>query len=405
MEDRIGNIVSIVYRGYMVSNVQTAEREKLHKNGLILFSMAFTVAGFLWSFLYFRLGFPQSALIPGWYAILSLLSLLFVFVTGKYVAFRFLQFLFILILPVLLQLSLGGFENSGGVIIWAILCPLGALSFAPIRQGLVWFGLFLIVLALTGLAEFYLRLPTPKVEPNLRILFFVINIVGAGTLTFFSLFYFISKNKQEHDRAENLLLNILPAPIADRLKRNPSTIADGYQSVSILFADIENFTVISQQVSPEVLVHFLNEVFSHFDTLAEKYRMEKIKTIGDAYMVVAGIPIWDEAHADAAMQMAIEMQKFTKTMRDPSSGKILRIRIGIHSGPVIAGVIGKKKFAYDLWGDAVNTASRLESHGIPGRIQISETTYALLSDKSNIELSRSVDVKGKGTMTTYLSYE
>lgn len=384
--------------------MRTKERDKLHKDGLITFSMAFTAAGFLWSFLYFILGFPQSAIIPGGYAVLSLLSLFFVFVTGKYLAFRFLQFLFILILPVLLQLSLGGFENSGAVIIWAILCPLGALSFAPIRQGLVWFGLFLIVLVLTGLAEFYIHLPVPKVEHNMQILFFVINIVGAGTLTFFSLYYFISKNKQEHDRAENLLLNILPEPIAERLKRNPSTIADGYKLVSILFADIENFTVISQKVSPETLVHFLNDVFSHFDLMAEKYGMEKIKTIGDAYMAVSGIPIWNKDHAENAMKMAIEMQKFVKTLNDPS-GKPLRMRIGIHSGPVVAGVIGKKKFAYDLWGDAVNTASRLESHGVPGRIQISETTYDLLEDTSPLEIRRLIDVKGKGEMRTYLSYE
>ncbi|MFB5652332.1 adenylate/guanylate cyclase domain-containing protein [Leptospira wolffii] len=384
--------------------MKTRERERLHRDGLINFSMAFTAAGFLWSILYFALGFPQSAMIPGGYALLSLLSLFFVFATGKYLAFRFLQFLFILILPVLLQLSLGGFENSGAVIIWAILCPLGALSFAPIRHGLVWFGLFLVVLILTGFVEIYLELPKPEVGHNLKILFFVINIMGAGTLTFFSLYYFISKNKQEHDRAENLLLNILPEPIAERLKRNPSTIADGYQMVTILFADIENFTVISQKVSPEALVHFLNDVFSHFDLLAEKYGMEKIKTIGDAYMAVSGIPIWNEHHAESAMQMAIEMQKFVRTLKDPS-GNPMKMRIGIHSGPVVAGVIGKKKFAYDLWGDAVNTASRLESHGVSGRIQISEATYDLLRDTSKIEIRRLVDVKGKGPMTTYLSYE
>lgn len=388
----------------MSPTIQISERENLHRNGLILFSKAFTVAGVLWSLLYFILGFPQAALIPGGYAILSLLSLLFVYFTGKYLAFRFLQFLFILILPVFLQLSLGGFENSGAVIIWAILCPLGALSFGPIRHGLIWFGLFLIVLILTGFTEMYPPLTTVNVDPKLRILFFVVNITGAGTLTFFSLYYFISKNKQEHDRAEKLLLNILPAPIAERLKRSSATIADGYPMVSILFADIENFTVMSQKVSPEALVHLLNDVFSYFDILAEGYGMEKIKTIGDAYMVAAGIPIWNENHAEDAMHMAIEMQRFIKTLRDPS-GNVLKMRIGIHSGPVVAGVIGRKKFAYDLWGDAVNTASRLESHGVSGRIQISESTYNLLKDKSWIETSRSVDVKGKGMMTTYLSYE
>ncbi|TGK32395.1 adenylate/guanylate cyclase domain-containing protein [Leptospira gomenensis] len=388
----------------MLSIDRTAEREKLHVDGLLNFSAGFTIAGLLWSALYFFLGFPQAALIPGGYAVLSLSSLIFVFATGRYSEFRVLQFVFILILPVILQLSLGGFENSGAVIIWSILCPLGALAFAPTRYGLVWFGLFIAALLSAGLAEFFEFIPNIEVKHNIRILFFVINISGAGTLTFLSLFYFIFKSKQEHDRAENLLLNILPEPIAERLKRNPSTIADGYPMVSILFADIENFTGISQKIAPEILVHFLNDVFSHFDFLAEKYGMEKIKTIGDAYMAVAGIPIWHENHAENAMRMALEMQTFVKNIRDPT-GTPLKIRIGIHSGPVVAGVIGRRKFAYDLWGDAVNTASRLESHGLPGRIQISESTYDLLTDKSPLEISRSVDVKGKGVMKTYLSYE
>lgn len=207
--------------------------------------------------------------------------------------------------------------------------------------------------------------------------------------------------RYQQEQTENLLLNILPKPIAERLKQEPSTIADSFEEVSVLFADLVGFTEFSNLRSAKELVEFLNVIFSKFDQLAEKHGLEKIKTIGDAYMVVAGLPMPRPDHAEAIVQMALDMQQ-TLTEINTKTGESFRMRIGINSGSVIAGVIGLKKFSYDLWGDTVNTASRMESLGIPGEIQVTADTYERLRDKYQFEVRGAISVKGKGKMTTYL---
>jgi adenylate cyclase len=207
--------------------------------------------------------------------------------------------------------------------------------------------------------------------------------------------------RAEQEKSERLLLNILPAMIADRLKKGDSNIADGFAEVTILFADIVGFTEISSHTSPQELVELLNKIFSAFDRLSDRYGLEKIKTIGDNYMVAGGLPLPCTNHAESIAEMALEMQqeiiKFSGECGQP-----LNIRIGINTGPVVAGVIGTKKFIYDLWGDAVNTASRMESQGISGKIQVSDSTYQLLCDRYLLEKRGTINVKGKGDMTTYL---
>ncbi len=207
--------------------------------------------------------------------------------------------------------------------------------------------------------------------------------------------------RAEQEKSERLLLNILPEMIADRLKQGQINIADGFAEVTVLFADIVGFTEISSRTSPEELVELLNKIFSAFDCLSEKYGLEKIKTIGDNYMVAGGLPLPSTNHAECIAEMAMEMQQEIMKFRDESDVP-LNIRIGINSGPVVAGVIGTKKFIYDLWGDAVNTASRMESQGLPGKIQVSGSTYELLRDKYVLEKRGKINVKGKGAMTTYL---
>lgn len=205
----------------------------------------------------------------------------------------------------------------------------------------------------------------------------------------------------QQEQSERLLLNILPEEIANRLKRGDSTIADTFANSTVLFADIVGFTQLSARVSPTQLVSLLNEIFSTFDQLAETHGLEKIKTIGDAYMVVGGLPIPRSDHAEAIAEMALDMldaiSDFSNTHNQDVS-----IRIGINSGPVVAGVIGIKKFIYDLWGDTVNTASRMESHGKSGCIQVTSTTYKLLEKKFLFENRGTIEVKGKGLMNTYL---
>ncbi len=202
------------------------------------------------------------------------------------------------------------------------------------------------------------------------------------------------------EQAEDLLLNILPSSIAEKLKAHPETIADQFSAASILFADVVDFTPRAEHQPPAEVVGMLDHLFTHFDTLVERYGLEKIKTIGDCYMVAAGVPSPRADHARALALMALDM---LEAMR--SNGAVgylgLELRVGINSGPVVAGVIGRKRFLYDLWGDAVNTASRMESHGTPGRIQITRATYELLRDDFECEPRGTVAVKGKGDMETW----
>lgn len=205
----------------------------------------------------------------------------------------------------------------------------------------------------------------------------------------------------EKATSERLLLNVLPGPIAERLKTGENLIVDRFEQVTVLFADIVGFTAMSSRTTPEALVTMLNELFSAFDRLAEKHGLEKIKTIGDAYMVVAGIPQPIADHAIAMAHMALDMNRAIEAYSQKHEAA-LQLRIGIHSGSVVAGVIGEKKFIYDLWGDTVNLASRMESTGVPGRIHVTEATYGKLREDFDLEQRPQIEVKGKGVMTTYL---
>ncbi|MFB8789179.1 MAG: adenylate/guanylate cyclase domain-containing protein [Potamolinea sp.] len=207
--------------------------------------------------------------------------------------------------------------------------------------------------------------------------------------------------RQARKKAELLLLNILPQPIAERLKKGQRTIADSFEEVTVMFADLVEFTKYSAQTSPQALVETLNVIFSMFDRLAEKHGLEKIKTIGDAYMVVAGLPTPRKDHAEAMAQMALDMREAI-AQYNSENGESFKLRIGINSGPVVAGVIGIKKFSYDLWGDTVNTASRMESQGQPGQIQVTRATYERLQAQYLFDERFPIHVKGKGEMTTYL---
>jgi class 3 adenylate cyclase len=205
---------------------------------------------------------------------------------------------------------------------------------------------------------------------------------------------------EEQRKSESLLLNILPSPIAERLKARPQVIADSFDSVTVVFADLVGFTDLSSTVAPEHLVAMLDEIFTDFDLVADRHGLEKIKTIGDAYMAAAGLPVPSGDHATRAARMALDMLD-ALTAFNSRSGQSLRVRIGLHTGPVVAGVIGRRKFNYDLWGDTVNTASRMESHGVAGRVQVSDATRALLGDEFLLEERGIIEVKGKGRLRTW----
>jgi adenylate cyclase len=230
--------------------------------------------------------------------------------------------------------------------------------------------------------------------------FIITTIANCATL-FMIVLYGVREAEREHARSESLLGNILPATIASRLKRRPqSVIVDSYDAASILFADMAGFTARTGDTAPDQLVQFLNRVFSDFDLIVESHGLEKIKTTGDSYMVVSGVPAPRPDHAQALGRLALDLRDSASGLLDPR-GRRVPVRFGIASGPVVAGVVGTRKFFYDVWGDAVNVASRMESTGEPGKIQVSQDTYKCLAEEFILESRGVIDVKGKGEMRTW----
>jgi len=380
---------------------------QLQKTLLMLGSFMFIAAGALWGILYFFFGEFIAGSIPLGYAILSSLSVIVFHLTHRHRLFLFTQLLLILLLPFLLMIALGGFIKSSAVILWSILSPLGALLFDEPRQALRWLAAYLSLAIISGYFEFH-PLNSSSLSATIVTIFFVLNIGTVSAIAIFLLAYFVGEKNRlftllrgEQTKSETLLLNILPKEIAAILKNESRTIADHYPETSILFADMVGFTPLSAKLEPVELVELLNEAFSFFDSLVDKYDVEKIRTIGDSYMVASGVPRHRTDHAQALVRMALEMRDFVNahTFRN---GQQVSFRFGINSGPVIGGVIGKRKFVYDVWGDVVNVGSRMESHGMSGAIQITRATYELIKDEFICEPRGTVTVKGKGEMEVWL---
>jgi guanylate cyclase len=366
----------------------------------------FIAAGAAWGIAYIALGETLAGMIPLSYAIVSLLSFVLFALTRRYRPYRFSQLALILLLPFLLQLALGGYVSGSAVVFWSFISPLGALLFAEPRRAPRWLLAYLGLLILGGLLQPILR-PANTIPQSLMIAFFILNIGTVSSIAFVLLIYFIRQKdaalrllRLEQERSEGLLLNILPKEIAEILKERPGIIAQRFEEASILFADMVGFTPLSARMAPQEMVELLNETFSFYDSLVEKYGLEKIRTIGDNYMVASGVPRHRADHAQALAAMALEMSRYLE-----GSGSLakegLQFRMGINSGPVVAGVIGRKKFQYDVWGPAVNTASRMESQGVPGKIQITQATYALLKDEFVCERRGPIEVKGVGVVETW----
>ncbi|HEU5093568.1 MAG TPA: adenylate/guanylate cyclase domain-containing protein [Reyranella sp.] len=351
----------------------------------------------LWSAIYLAAGAPTAAAVPAFYSVVTPVNTALFAWTRNLELYRFTQLLLILILPWLVTIALGGFRESSIVIIWAALCPLGSLLLEDIRRTLLWILGFLALLVLTALLQPHL---TPVGLPDAFVIwFFVLNVGCVIAIVFGLLRYFVGRRNFFQERSEMLLLNILPREISEALKAKQSTIAAQYDAASILFADVVAFTPMAAAMTPLHLVDLLNEVFQCFDTLVEKYDLEKIKTIGDCYMVAAGVPRERADHAHALVALALDMQ--AEVGKRTFGGRRLAFRIGINSGPVVAGVIGRKKFIYDLWGETVNMASRMESHGESGVIQITRSTFDLVENTFDCEPRGLVDVKGAGRVETW----
>ena len=373
---------------------------RLQKSLLVICAFPFMLAGVVWGLMYVFANEPIAGAIPLSYSLISLLSIIYFGRTHQYRFFRFSQLALILLLPFLLMIALGGFFNGSAVVLWALICPMGALLFDEPRHAPRWFLAFLSLVVLSGFLQPYVR-SANNLSSVLVIFFFVINLIGVGSLVFMMVFYFVGQKNMFQQKSEALLLNILPKEIAAILKNESRTIADHYDEASVLFADMVGFTPLSAQLPPVEMVELLNEVFSFFDSLLDKYDVEKIRTIGDSYMVASGVPRGRPDHAQALVRMALDMRDYiaTHTFRND---QCVSFRIGINSGSMIAGVIGRRKFVYDVWGDAVNIASRMESHGMGGAVQITRATYELIKDEFVCEPRGTVNVKGKGEMEVWL---
>jgi adenylate cyclase len=387
---------------------------RLGKATLTLSVMFIIPLSTVWVGLYGAFGLWLSAAIPGAYQVLSVISLVVFARTKHFPSFCYVQLSLMCLLPVLLQWSLGGFVASSGIILWSFIAPLGALLCLDMRRAIPWFGVFLVALAFSGLIEPVLSRHAAELPSWLRIGFFTLNMAAVTTTTFLVVQYFVrgrdeakaaldAKHREllaEQDRSERLLLNVLPAPIAERLKSGETLIADHVPGVTVLFADIVGFTPLTERIEAGELVTILNDLFSAFDRLAHQHGLEKIKTIGDSYMLVGGLPEPRDDHASAVANMALDMLDVVSTRVEDVRHE-LTVRIGIATGPVVAGVIGQHKFSYDLWGDTVNMASRMASQGAPGKIQVTEAVFLCLRDGYEfIDLGPKA-IKGKGSMDVF----
>src|SRR6185503_15003361 len=309
---------------------------RLQKSLLVICAFPFMFAGFAWGLMYILFNEPLAAAIPFSYGVVSLLSIIYFGRTRQYHFFRFSQLTLILLLPFFLMIALGGFVNGSAVVLWSLICPMGAMLFDEPRRAPRWFLAFISLVAVSGFLQPYVRLVN-NLSSELVIFFFVINLIGVGSLVFMMVFYFVGQKNLFQQKSETLLLNILPKEIAAILKNESRTIADHYNEASVLFADMVGFTPLSAQLPPVEMVELLNEVFSFFDSLLDKYDVEKIRTIGDSYMVASGVPRGRPDHAQALVRMGLEMRDYIAAHTFCHNQRV-NFRIGINSGSMIAGV-------------------------------------------------------------------
>lgn len=412
------------YRGNL-KNIATSTKDApeivVQKMSIVIISIATCAAALVWTGLYYYYyGFCVITLFPFMYFLIVGPALLVYFFTKKHELLVDVQLVCIFFLTLLIELNSGGFKG-GVVIFWAFLAPVGALMYKSMRHAGIWMALF--ILSIICLAVFHDRLSASyhPIPETAQFMFDCMNILGPVIVIYFSMQFFVKsvirdgkllqennlvlsstlgELKTEKQKSDKLLLNILPGEVADELKAKGMTTAKHFDNVTVLFTDFVNFTEAGGRMSPQQLVDELHTCFKAFDEIADKYKIEKIKTVGDAYLAVAGLPTPDPKHAENIVQAAIEINAYMHN-RQTINENTFKIRIGINSGSVVAGIVGVKKFAYDIWGDTVNTAARMEQNSEPGRINISQTTYDLVKNKFNCEFRGEIDAKGKGMLKMY----
>jgi guanylate cyclase len=377
---------------------------RVAKSTFTLVAGLVTVMATIWVTTFFLLGRPVSAAIPLLYQVASIVSLAVFARTKDFVVIRRVQTVMWAVFPFLLQWSLGGYVNSSAVSVWAMVTPVVALFFGGRPAG--WIGLFIALTVVSAAIDsrFDDIDPVPTVT---RSAFWALNFVCVAIVYVVSTSHFVGQRNRFRDQlraeqatSERLLLNVLPPRIAQRLGAGESPIVDERSAVTVLFVDIVDFTPQTRGAPPKEVVSVLNGVFSEIDDLADEYGLDKIKTLGDGYMLAAGATEPRADHLAIALDTALAARE--RLSRHRLAGVPIRVRMGLDTGPAIAGVVGHSRFSYDVWGDAVNTASRMESHGLPGEIHVTERVRDLACDQFEFKSRGLIDVKGLGEMATFL---
>ena len=384
-----------------------APNDRAGRATLVVASTTVATLSIIWVATYLVLDQPAAAAIPFLYVVATVVGLAAVSRGQSFGIFRTSQIGLMTVLPFLLQWTIGGYAASSAVSLWALVAALGAVFFLGARGAFKWFVAFCALTLLSAIIDPLVAASANPPSGTVRTAFFGLNVLGVAITAYLVVQYFVRQREAAivaldaaHLRSEDLLRNILPEPIADRLKDGATLVADAHPAVTVLFADIVDFTRYADRTPPADVVRVLDLVFRAFDDVADRHGLEKIKTIGDAYLLVGGLPEARGDHIEAVARAALELIEASRSVAiDP--GSPLQIRIGIDTGPVVAGVIGRKKFSYDLWGDTVNTASRMESNGIPGRINVTARVESALRDQFEFEPRGEISIKGKGSVLAF----
>lgn len=392
-----------------------SEEIRLRKTLLMFASGLMNMAAIIWLAMYWWMGLKLPTTIPLGFQVLSALVLAIYLRTRNFDFFRVAQLSLFLFFPFIIQWSIGSFVSSSGIALLALLAPIGAMVCYGPRESIPWFFAYVVLTIVSGVFDFFLARGEDYGIPMKTIaVFFVMNFTIISTMVYLLLRHFVEERDRfekqlaeqhqlvrvEREKSERLLLSILPPHVAERLKHQPGTIADGFADVSVMFADVVDFTRLAEELTPNQVVSFLEEVFTRFDQLTSRYGLDKIKTIGDAYMVVGGLTNDQPNYVDHVADMALEMIELART--DPQLHRLgVALHIGIATGPVIAGVIGATRFSYDLWGDTVNLSNRLTDEAGAGIILVDKTTYRRLGHRYSFDAPEDIEIKGKGTMTVY----
>ena len=383
--------------------------EALQKVLLVFVAATMAIAVIPWAVIYYVFGNPTAAIPPLVYFALTVIGLLHFALTKRFKIFRISQLTFCLILPFLVSLSLGGFQPSSAVIIWSFTSPMGAFLFSNRRQASYFFAATIALILITAVLEPFqpILLGISPLPESVVTTFYVLNIGAVLSLVFYFFSYagkqrdeLFKKIEVEQEKSAKLLLNILPADVIQELIATGRVKPARHEEVTVLFTDFADFTHVTSTMPADRIVTELNDIFAAFDEIAYAENIEKIKTIGDSYMAVAGLSNNQPDHALRCTRAALRMLEFVEERNRTAAFK-WKVRVGIHSGSVVSGVVGKRKYAYDIWGDTVNIASRMESSGEVLRVNVSAYTYDQISSMYDCTYRGKISAKGKGEIDMY----